>query len=115
MFRDSVSKFANDVVLPRVRDMDENELMEKDIERALFDNGLMGLEVDEEYGGAGASFMSAILTIEELAKVDPSISAVVDVHNTLVNTMFMKYGTPEQKAKYLPGLSTSHVIIIDVS
>jgi alkylation response protein AidB-like acyl-CoA dehydrogenase len=70
----------------------------------------MGLEVDEKYGGAGASFMSAILTIEELAKVDPSISAVVDVHNTLVNTMFNHHANEAQKEKYLPGLCNDHVI-----
>jgi alkylation response protein AidB-like acyl-CoA dehydrogenase len=89
--------------------MDENELADKEIIQGLFDNGLMGLEVDEEYGGAGASFMSAILTIEELAKVDPSVSAICDVHNTLVNTMFNHYGNKAQKEKYLPPLATQHL------
>lgn len=76
----------------------------------------MGLEVDAELGGAGASFMSAIITVEgrlclilELAKVDPSISTVCDVHNTLVNTMLKDYGTQAQKEKYLGPLATTTV------
>jgi alkylation response protein AidB-like acyl-CoA dehydrogenase len=107
MFREAVSKFSRDVVGPRVRDMDENELVEKDILQGLFDNGLMGLEVDSELGGAGASFMSAIITVEELSKVDPSIAVICDVHNTLVNTMLKDYGTEAQKKKYLAPLATT--------
>lgn len=69
----------------------------------------MGLEIDPEYGGAGASFFSAILTIEELAKIDPSVSVFCDIQNTLINTLFRKLGTEEQKAKYLPRLAQDMV------
>ena len=69
----------------------------------------MGIEIPAEYGGAEASFTSAILTIEELAKVDPSVSVLCDVHNTLVNTILRKYGTQEQRDKYLPLLAQSQV------
>ena len=69
----------------------------------------MGIETSEEHGGANASFMSAILAIEELAKVDPSVSVMCDVHNTLVNTVIRKYGTVEQQAKWLPRLATESV------
>jgi len=70
---------------------------------------LMAIETDPEHGGAGASFTSAILVIEELAKIDPSVSVCCDVHNTLVNTVLRKYASDAVKDKYLPQLSTSKV------
>jgi alkylation response protein AidB-like acyl-CoA dehydrogenase len=68
---------------------------------------LMGIETSAEHGGAETSFTSAIITIEELAKVDPSVSVLCDVHNTLVNTVIRKYGTPEQQERWLPQLAES--------
>ena len=103
---ESVSKFANDVILPRVRDMDENEQMDADIIEQCFEQGLMGIEIPEKYGGSGMNFTSAIVGIEELARVDPSVSVMVDVHNTLCNTAILKYGTEESKKKWLPKLAT---------
>jgi short-chain 2-methylacyl-CoA dehydrogenase len=70
----------------------------------------MGIETSAELGGAESSFTSAIIAIEELAKVDPSVSVLCDVHNTLVNTIFRKYGTKEQQEKWLPQLSESKVL-----
>lgn len=70
----------------------------------------MGMEIDTKYGGAGASFMSAIITIEELAKIDPSVSVFCDIQNTLINTLLCKLGTQEQKEKYLPKLAKDTVI-----
>lgn len=72
---------------------------------------LMAIETPEEYGGANCSFTSAIIAIEELAKIDPSVSVLCDVHNTLVNTIFRTYGTPEQKEKFLSMLSNGSVSI----
>lgn len=69
----------------------------------------MGIETSAEHGGAESSFTSAVIAIEELAKVDPSVSVMCDVHNTLVNTIFRKYGTQAQKDKYLPLLAESQV------
>ena len=69
----------------------------------------MGIEIPSEHGGSESSFTSAILTIEELAKVDPSVSVMCDVHNTLVNTVVRKYGTKKQHEKYLPLLAQSKV------
>jgi short-chain 2-methylacyl-CoA dehydrogenase len=69
----------------------------------------MGIETAGEYGGAEASFTSAIIAIEELAKVDPSVSVMCDVHNTLVNTIFRTYGNKEQQEKYLPMLAERKV------
>lgn len=70
---------------------------------------LMGIETPADFGGAESSFTAAIIAIEELAKVDPSVSVLCDVHNTLVNTVVRKYGTKEQQEKWLPKLAESSV------
>ncbi|KAH6658963.1 acyl-CoA dehydrogenase [Truncatella angustata] len=107
--QEAVSKFANDVILPKVRDMDEAESMDPTLVEQLFEQGLMGVEIPEEYGGAGMNFTSAIVGIEELARVDPSVSVMVDVHNTLVNTAIIKWGSTELKKRFLPKLATNTV------
>ncbi|KAI8906707.1 acyl-CoA dehydrogenase/oxidase [Gorgonomyces haynaldii] len=107
--KEAVAKFAKEVVKPKVHEMDEKELLDKSVLQGLFDNGLMGIETPESLDGTGASFMSAILAIEELAKIDPAVSVVCDVQNTLVNTLFTKYASKELQAKYLPQLATGKV------
>lgn len=106
---ESVSKFANEQILPKVRDMDEAESMDPAVVEQLFEQGLMGIEIPEEYGGAGMNFTSAIVAIEELARVDPSVSVMCDVHNTLVNTAVLKWGSEGLKKKWLPRLATDTV------
>ena len=71
---------------------------------------LMGIEIDQKYNGSGSSFMSSILAIEEIAKVDMSVSVMVDVCNTLINTLIRTLGTEEQKQQYLPRLATDMVM-----
>ncbi|KAL1700397.1 acyl-CoA dehydrogenase/oxidase [Schizophyllum commune] len=107
MLKESVQRFAADVVGPKVREMDEKEMMDPSIISALFEQGLMGIETPADFGGAESSFTAAIIAIEELAKVDPSVSVMCDVHNTLVNTIFRKYGTKEQQEQWLPLLAES--------
>lgn len=109
MLKDLAQKFAQEVVAPKVREMDENETMDPEIIKGLFENGFMGIETSLEHGGSGASFTSAILVIEELAKVDPSVSLICDVHNTIANTTIRKYASQALQDKYMPGLSTSQV------
>jgi len=106
---DSVSKFANDVILPKARDMDEAESMDPTVVEQLFEQGLMGVEIPEEYGGSGMNFTSAIIAIEELARVDPSVSVMCDVHNTLCNTAILKWGSEKLKKNWLPKLATNTV------
>ncbi|KAL7924508.1 acyl-CoA dehydrogenase/oxidase [Trichoderma austrokoningii] len=106
---ESVSKFAADVVLPKAREMDEAETMDPALVEQLFEQGLMGIEIPEDYGGAGMNFTSAIIAIEELARADPSVSVMVDVHNTLCNTAIMKWGSEHIKRTYLPRLATDTV------
>lgn len=107
--QEAVQKFANEEILPKSREMDENETMDPAIVEQLFEQGLMGIEIPEKYGGAGMNFTAAIVGIEELARVDPSVSVMVDVHNTLVNTAILKYGTEESKKTWLPKLATNTV------
>lgn len=109
LMAESVSKFANDIIAPKVREMDEAEKMDPEIVERCFEQGLMGIEIPEEYGGSGMNFTAAIVGIEELARVDPSVSVMVDVHNTLVNTAILKYGTKESHRKWLPKLATNAV------
>uniref|UniRef100_A0A0N5AAS2 Short/branched chain specific acyl-CoA dehydrogenase, mitochondrial n=1 Tax=Syphacia muris TaxID=451379 RepID=A0A0N5AAS2_9BILA len=101
--------FAQTVIKPLVSEMDENSEMNKNIIRGCFENGFMGAEIGEEYGGPGASFFDVLLVAEELAKVDPSVATLVDVQNTLVTLLIIDYGTEYQKNKYLPRLHQDFV------
>lgn len=109
LMAESVSKFASEVIAPKVREMDESERMDPEIVERCFEQGLMGIEIPEEFGGSGMNFTAGIVGIEELARVDPSVSVMVDVHNTLVNTAILKYGTLESRRKWLPQLATNTV------
>ncbi|XP_046887874.1 short/branched chain specific acyl-CoA dehydrogenase, mitochondrial isoform X2 [Hypomesus transpacificus] len=106
MMKDAVKKFAQERIAPFVSKMDENSKMDDEVISSLFEQGLMGIEIDPEYGGTGSSFFSSILVIEELAKVDPSVAVLCDIQNTLINTLVAKLGTPAQKEQYLSRLST---------
>eukprot|EP00794_Sanderia_malayensis_P014298 gene14298-15786_t len=106
MMRETVARFAEEQIKPHVQQMDRDSKMRDDVIQGLFDMGLMGLEIDTKYGGSSSSFFSSILVIEEIAKVDPSVAVLVDIQNTLINKLFMNYGTQEQKEEYLPKLAT---------
>lgn len=109
LFRDTIREFAHKEVRPLVREMDEQGQMSKALVRQCFELGLMGIEIPEEYGGQAGSFFQALLAIEELAAVDPSLAVVVDVQNTLVNNAVMRWATPEQKEAWLPRLAQDTV------
>jgi alkylation response protein AidB-like acyl-CoA dehydrogenase len=109
LFRDSVRAFAEDRIAPLARAMDEQQAMDAGLVRELFELGVMGVEVPEAYGGAGATFFHASLAIEELSRVDPAVGVLVDVHNTLVVNALLRRGTPEQHARHLPRLASTAV------
>ncbi|HRC86300.1 MAG TPA: acyl-CoA dehydrogenase family protein, partial [Thermoanaerobaculia bacterium] len=71
----------------------------------LFAAGLMGIEVPAEQGGSGGSFFKLMLAIEELSRIDPAVAVLAHVHNVLVVNPLMRWGTPEQKSRYLPKLA----------
>lgn len=109
MMRTTVAKLAKEKFQPLVKEMDETATMNPEVIKLLFSNGLMAVDIDTTYGGTGSSFCSAILVIEELAKVCATISLVSDLQNTLMTKLILNYGTEEQKNKYLPKLC-SHMI-----
>jgi alkylation response protein AidB-like acyl-CoA dehydrogenase len=109
MFRASVREFALGELRPRVEEMDEQGKLDPALIKQCFELGLMGIETPEEYGGAGATFFTAIVGVEELSRVDASVGVFVDVQNTLVNNALIRWGNEEQKEKYLPQLAGSSV------
>jgi alkylation response protein AidB-like acyl-CoA dehydrogenase len=109
MLRESTATFAQEVLAPRVQEMDEAEALAPELVSALFENGMMGIEVPEEHGGVGANFTSACLAVEEVAKVDPSVAVLMDIQNTLLVTAFRDYGNAAQQEAYLPRLATDTV------
>lgn len=109
MFRASVREFAEGELRPRVEEMDQKGKLDSALIRQCFDLGLMGIETPEEFGGAGASFFTAILAVEELSRVDASVGVLVDVQNTLVNNALIRWGNAEQQRKYLPQLASERV------
>lgn len=109
LFRASVREFAEGEVRPRVEAMEHASKIDPELIEQCFELGLMAIESPEEFGGAGSTIFNAILAIEELARVDASVSVFVDVHNTLVTNAFMKWGSEELKKKYLPQMASGKV------
>ena len=109
LFRDNIRQFADEKVRPLVKEMDEKAVFEKDLIHDFFQLGLMGIEIPEQYGGGGAKFFEAILAVEELSRVDASSGVIVDVQNTLVNNALLRWGTEDQKKRYLPKMATETV------
>ncbi|HEY3157936.1 MAG TPA: acyl-CoA dehydrogenase [Vicinamibacterales bacterium] len=109
LFRDSVYEFADREIRPLVREMDEHAKIPPPLVASLFDLGVMGIEVPEAHGGAGASFFHSVLAVEAFSRVDPSIGVLVDVQNTLVINALVRWATDSQKAAYLPKLAADTV------
>jgi alkylation response protein AidB-like acyl-CoA dehydrogenase len=109
IFRDSVRQFADAQVRPLVREMDEHAKIPRALIDQLFELGVMGIEVPESYGGAGGTFFHAVLAVEELSRIDPSVGVLVDVQNTLVINAFLRWGSDELKRTYLPRLAAASV------
>jgi alkylation response protein AidB-like acyl-CoA dehydrogenase len=107
LFQQSVGRFARERLAPHVRAMDEAGQFREDLLRELFAMGLMGIDVPEEFGGQGGTFFQSVLAIEEIAKVDPAASVIVDVQNTLVNNAIARWASDEQKKRYLPRLAAT--------
>jgi len=108
LFRTSVRQFADEQVRPHVSRMDRDGKMDPALIRQFFELGLMGVGVPEAYGGAGSFFM-AVQAVEELARVDASAAIVVDVQNTLVANAIVRWGTEDQKQRFLPRLCSDTV------
>jgi alkylation response protein AidB-like acyl-CoA dehydrogenase len=109
LFRDSVYEFADREVRPLVREMDEHAKIPRALLDKLFDLGVMAIEIPESYGGAGARFFHAVLAVEALSRVDPSIGVLVDVQNTLVINALLRWGSDDVKRRYLPRLASNMI------
>jgi short-chain 2-methylacyl-CoA dehydrogenase len=109
MFQDTVRRFARERIGPYVREMDAAAIFRKDLLREMFELGLMGIEIPEQYGGQGGNFFQAVLAVEALASVDPSAAVIVDVQNTIANNVLIRWGTDDQKRRYLPKLASDMV------
>ena len=109
MFREAVRDFAQSEVAPLVSQMDEAQELDPALLPMLFELGLMGIEIPEEFGGTDASLFTSVLVVEELSRIDPSVGTLVDVQNTLVVNALKRWGSDELKAHYFPLLATNLV------
>ena len=109
MLRETVRAFATEKIGPKVEAMEHAGEIDAEVRRECFELGLMGIEVPERYGGAGLGIYESALVIEEIARVDPSVSVFVDVQNTLVNNAVIRWGSEAQKERYLPRLVSDTV------
>ena len=105
LLQSSVRRFAAEVVGPLVRSMDEAQQYAPGLIDKLAELGLMGIEVPEEFGGSGGSFFEAILAVEALSEVDPSVGLIIDIQNTLCVNAFLRWGTSAQRREWLPQMS----------
>ena len=110
MIRNAARDFAKTELLPGVIERDENQTFPTKQIKKLGELGFMGMMVDPKYGGAGMDTISYVLAMEELSKVDASASVIVSVNNSLVCWGLEKYGTEEQKQKYLVPLAKGEII-----
>ncbi len=109
LLRDSMREFAHAQVRPLVGEMDEQAKIPRALIDQLFDLGVMGIEIPEALGGSGGRFFHAVLAVEELSRVDPSVGVLVDVQNTLVANALLRWGSADLKARVLPKLASTSV------
>src|ERR1017187_6253487 len=105
LFRDNVRRFAEDKIRPLAKEMDEKAVFDHSLIDQFFQLGLMGIEVPEQYGGAGGKFFEAILAGDELSRADASAGVIVEVQNTLVANALLRWANEDQKKRSLPKLT----------
>lgn len=109
MFQKEIARFSRETLSERVMRMDEKQELDEDLIPLFFEMGLMGIEVPESFGGSGGSFFMSCLAVEEVSKVDPSVGVFIDVQNTLINNIFLKWADKDQQERYFPKLCTNKV------
>ena len=105
MFQQAVRDFAEQEVRPRVGAMERAAQLDSALIPKFFELGLMGIEIPDALGGAGGSLFLTVLAVEELSRVDASSAIFVDVQNTLVNALLLKWASPDLQRRYFPRLS----------
>ena len=106
MFREAVRDFSTSDIAPLVSQMDRSQELDVGLLPQLFELGLMGIEIPEEFGGAGCSFFTSVLVVEEMSRTDPSVATLVDVQNKLVNNALGRWGSDELKAHCFPNIDS---------
>ncbi len=110
MLRASVSGFANDHIAPRAEEIDASNQFPRDLWPQLGELGLLGITVDEEDGGTGLGYLAHVVAMEEISRASASVGLSYGAHSNLCVNQLRRWGSPEQKAKYLPKLiSGEHV------
>ncbi|HZW62438.1 MAG TPA: acyl-CoA dehydrogenase family protein, partial [Flavobacteriaceae bacterium] len=110
LIRDAARDFAQNELLPGVIERDEKQSFPDHLVKKMGELGFMGVMVNPKYGGSGMDTLSYVLIMEELSKIDASASVMVSVNNSLVCYGLEKYGTEEQKQKYLTKLASGECI-----
>ena len=104
IIRDTIRDFAEKKIRPVIMEIDESQRFPMEIFHELGELGFMGIIFPEEYGGSGLGYVDFVIIVEELARVDPSISLSVAAHNGLCTSHIFKFANETQKKKYLPDL-----------
>jgi short/branched chain acyl-CoA dehydrogenase len=110
LLRQTIRRFAEKEIAPRAHELDEKEEFAYDLTAKMGELGLFGTIIPTEYGGHGMDYLSYVIAVEELARVDGSQAATVAAHNSLGAAPLYYYGTEEQKKAYLPQLSTGRAL-----
>ena len=109
MFRDAIHDFAEGEIRPLAKKMEDDAKYDDSLLPKLFEMGLMGIEIPEEYGGAGGSFFQSCIAVEEISRVDAAVGVLVDVQNTLFNNAIDRWASDEQKKKWLSRVAADTV------
>ncbi len=104
MLRGSVETFAADEIAPRAAAIDRDNDFPADLWRKMGDLGVLGITVEEEYGGAGMGYLEHVVAMEEISRASASVGLSYGAHSNLCVNQIRKNGTEEQKRRYLPGL-----------
>jgi len=110
MVRNSVRDFAETVIKPVAKELDKQEKFSLELTQQMGEMGLCGMTISEEFGGQGMDYLSYIIAVEELARIDGSQAATIAAHNSLGTGPLYNFGSQEQKEKYLPRLCSGEAL-----
>ena len=106
MVKETAADFAKNEVLPKAAEIDHNHRHPKELVARMAELGFLGIAVPENYGGSGIDAMAYVLALEEISRACASTGVIMSVNNSLVCDPILKYGTEEQKQKYLVPLAS---------
>ena len=108
--RDLAREFARNEIAPFIAEWDEKAHFEPSIIRKMGDLGFLGMMIPEEYEGLGADTSTYLLALEEISVVDASTAVLMSVHNSLPTQMILRFGTDEQKQRFLPPMARGEIL-----